>query len=216
MQCSLCLLGAAVGTLRLPPGPLSVALIASVCVPIALATAEAMTRERVSCPGIALSERERLRLMGFVGIATLACIRYAPLYMCPIVLSACLVGFALEHMLASSRVALWLLSLRRARRHWASVDVLAIHGHAATLRTKRGDILLARAQCDLILGAGFADIQGSDITYRTHAAAQVLGFESRNERVVRRALGRLAALRFTSGLVWGVVIFTPFSGRILS
>lgn len=153
--------------------------------------------------------------MGLIGIATLACIAHAPKYMCPMVLFACLAGFGLEHILASSRLAFWLVPVRRARRHWVPVDVLSFHDEVATLRTDNGDVIVARTKCDMSLGAGFAELKELALTYRLSGAAQVLGFESRDTRERRRALGQLAAIRFASGLMWGVVTVTPFFGHIL-
>lgn len=216
LQCCLYTLGSAVGTLGVRPGPSPLALFAGLSVPIALTVVEAMTRQRVSCAGIALREEDRARLMGFVGLAALAAVAYAPSYTCPIVLVTCLAGFGLEHVLASSRVALWLFPLRRHRRRWAPVHVLSLSGGIATLRTSQGHIILARAERGVCPGPGFANIRYSDATYRANAAAQILGFESRDEREHHRLLGRLAMLRFASGLAWGAVIALPFYGKILS
>lgn len=219
MQFFLLLLGVTIGTVSAGWRPLSVTLLAGagVCVPVGLICAEYGIRQRVSCgAGPALSGKARLRLMGIVAIATLACIAHAPKYMCPMVLFACLAGFGLEHLLASSRLALWLIPVRRTRRHWAPVDVLSFHDDVATLRTGDGHIIVARTKCDVSLGAGFADIKELALTYRLSGAAQVLAFETHNAREVRRALGQLAVVRFASGVMWGVVTASPFFGHILS
>lgn len=217
MQVFLYLVGATIGAASVGWRPLSVAVLAGgVCVPVALISAEYWIRQRVSCGvGPALSERARVRLMGIVAIATLACIAQDPKYMCPMVLFACLAGFGLEHLLASSRLAFWLIPVRRIRRHWAPVDVLSCHDDVATLRIGDGDIIVARTKCDVSLGAGYADIEVLALTYRVSGAAQVFAFETHKAREVRRALGQLAAVRFASGLMWGVVTASPFFGHIL-
>lgn len=190
------------------------------CIPVALLWAEHFVRRRAlnAAPGksvglgksAALSEPARTTLAGFFALAAGSYIAVAPEYLCVAVFFASVLGIAAENLIAAATVSFHQLHAWWTRRGWTRVEVVALGGDVATLRSSSGDIVLARMYGGAPLGIAYVDLDLAPASYRLDALAHVEGYESQNSRDNRGGTIKLAGLKFVSAFMWMAVAASPF------